>query len=58
MDDEEIMAVVALVIIASEEEEIEEAGEKARGTRRRLWSREWLLRREEGSQSSEKWIHD
>ena len=41
---------MAFAVIASEEEDIEKAGEETRGARRRLWSREWLLRREEGSQ--------
>ena len=49
MNDEEIMAILAFAVIAFEEEKTEEA-EEARGARRRFWSREWLLRREEGSQ--------
>ena len=43
-------AGIALAIAVIEEEEEEEARKERRGARRRVWSRDWLLKRETKSQ--------
>ncbi|KAK4318794.1 hypothetical protein Pmani_010217 [Petrolisthes manimaculis] len=48
-EDDQYVAALALTTIILEEEE-KEARRAARGARRRLWSRKWLQRREEGGQ--------
>ena len=42
-------AGIALAIAVIEEEEEEEARKERRGARRRVWSRDWLLKRDKKS---------